>query len=226
MLIYTSHDEDAEPLNLLDIKRRMKPNEKLSINVFIGKEKIATRLIIERVPTRVADAKRRRLKWNKDHKGKNSSKERLELCDLNLHITNTTEKQLHCNKVREYYSLRWQIEILFKAWKSVYKIDKVKKMKVERFECINYGAMLLILITTDLLAYCKYVLYQESKKEISELKTFKIVKSLITELKAALESTKFEIENYIDKLYDNIKRTGIKQQKNGRKSPYRILAGT
>jgi IS4 transposase len=117
---------------------------------------------------------------NKEHKGKNLSKERLELCDLNMYITNTTEEKLPHKKVREYYSLRWQIEIIFKAWKTVYKIDKVKKMKIERFECINYGAMILIMLTTDLLAYCKYLMYVKGNKEISELKSYKIMKSVLT----------------------------------------------
>ncbi|WP_369770207.1 transposase, partial [Geobacillus sp. WSUCF1] len=34
-------------------------------------------------------------------------------------------------QVYELYSLRWQMEWLFKAWKSVLDLEKVKEMKKE-----------------------------------------------------------------------------------------------
>jgi len=35
---------------------------------------------------------------------------------------------------------------IFKVWKSIYHVDKLKKVKIERFECQLYGKLILILI--------------------------------------------------------------------------------
>lgn len=204
----------------------MKPGEQKSIDIFIGDKKMPTRLILERVTEQIANEKKRKLKANRQNKGKALTKERLEFCDVNAHITNTTQEQLPDKQVREFYSLRWQIEIIFKAWKSVYHIDKVKKMKIERFECINYGILILIILSTHLLAFCKYKLHSTYIEEISELKTFKTIKGLLTELKAAVKQGQKSIGNLLDLLAASTHKTCVKQQKKGRKSPYNIIYQT
>ncbi|WP_231563719.1 MULTISPECIES: transposase [Anoxybacillus] len=62
-------------------------------------------------------------------------------------LTNLPQESFDGQQVYELYSLRWQIELLFKAWKSVFDLAKVKKMKKERFECHLYGTLIAILVT-------------------------------------------------------------------------------
>lgn len=221
--MYQYKNDEYEQIDLLKIKRKMKSGEQKSIDVFIGDKKMLTRLILERVPAQIANEKRRKLKTDKQNKRKGLTKQRLEFCDVNAHITNTTQEQLHDKQVREFYSLRWQIEIIFKAWKSVYHIDKIKKMKIERFECINYGTLILIILTTHLLAFCKYILFAAHKEEISELKTFKTIKGLLRELKTALQHAEKDVGDFLNLLLALVNKTCVKQQKNGRKSPYKII---
>jgi hypothetical protein len=221
--VYQYKEGQYQQVDLLKLKRKMKPGEQLSINVFIGEQKMPTRLIVERVPVQIANEKRRKLKTDKQNKRKGLTKQRLEFCDVNVHITNTTQEQLPDKQVREFYGLRWQIEIIFKAWKSGYHIDKIKKIKIERFECMNYGTLILIILTTSLLAFCKYILYAMHKEEISELKTFKTIKGLLRELKIALQHPEDDIGDFLEMLLTFVHKTGVKQQKRGRKSPYSIF---
>ena len=42
------------------------------------------------------------------------------------------------SEIHELYRLRWQIELLFKTWKSDLEVDKMKKVKIERWLCHFY----------------------------------------------------------------------------------------
>ena len=52
-----------------------------------------------------------------------------------LFITNTSEGMLKTAEIIELYRLRWQIELVFKTWKSLLNVHKVKAVKKERLEC-------------------------------------------------------------------------------------------
>ncbi|MBM7541883.1 transposase [Amphibacillus cookii] len=54
---------------------------------------------------------------------------------IQILATNITRQQLEMQALYPIYSLRWQVEILFKTWKSLFDIDKVRAMNPERFEC-------------------------------------------------------------------------------------------
>ena len=48
------------------------------------------------------------------------------LMSMNVYITNTSLEEVPTNYVHSLYSLRWQIEILFKTRKSFFEIDECK----------------------------------------------------------------------------------------------------
>ncbi|MPQ44886.1 ATP-binding cassette domain-containing protein [Clostridium tarantellae] len=57
--------------------------------------------------------------------------------ELNAYITNVKDSILKTEEIHLFYSLRWQIELMFKIWKSLFKINKIKKVKIERFKCFR-----------------------------------------------------------------------------------------
>jgi hypothetical protein len=221
--VYALEQGEYKEISLLNLSRKLKPGEQRILFVYLGKkEKLPVRLVIEKVPSEVASEKRRKLKTDKQNKHKNLSQERLQFCDINAYITNTTEDQLPARDTRKYYSLRWQIEIAFKTWKTVYSIDKVKPMKMQRFECVHYGTLILILLTTRLMTYCKVWLYIRHQAELSELKLFKTIKLLLSELRHALKSPKTLMKFFL--LLENIiKQTCVKERKRSKPTPFLII---
>jgi hypothetical protein len=60
-----------------------------------------------------------------------------------------SDEHLPMENVWPLYHLRWQIELVFKIFKSVAQIDKIKKVNVFGFECYLYGKLLRALSGWD-----------------------------------------------------------------------------
>ena len=74
-------------------------------------------------------------------------------------LTNVPAKITPKEIAYEMYSLRWQIEIMFKVWKSVFTVDLSKKVKIQRFQCSLYGKFITILLGST-------IVYTSKKKLI------------------------------------------------------------
>lgn len=87
-------------------------------------------------------------------------------CDIERGTKNDAEQ------VHHVYSLRWQIELMFKIWKSIFNIHRVKKIKIERFKCFLYGRLIALLISSSIVFAMRESILEEESKEISPIKTF------------------------------------------------------
>jgi DDE family transposase len=89
--------------------------------ILIGTErKVACRVVAWRVPQEVANRRRQKLIAEARRKdGRVPSKERLAWCDWTILVTNVTADVLTAKEVAVLYRARWQIELLFKRWKSL-----------------------------------------------------------------------------------------------------------
>ena len=222
-VVFRKHKDQYVAIDLLEEEKKMKPGEIRQFQVWIDrKEKLPVRLILEKVPDQIADQKRRKLKTDKQNKRKNISRDRLRFCNLNAYITNTSQEELPMENARNYYSLRWQIEIIFKAWKSVYKIDQVKSMKRQRFECMHYGLLLLVILVTNIMICFKKIVWEINKKELSEMKLYKCVKEVLPELSLAVLKKK-NLSEFLNNILVLVEHTCLKEQKSNKRSPFSIL---
>jgi hypothetical protein len=93
---------------------------------------------------------------------------------------------LGANLVAPLYTIRWQIELLFKVWKSIAHIDKVKKVKRERFECYIYAKLLIIILCWKLFWSVNKHTYKTEKAVVSGYKFFRTILSNIEEFSKIL----------------------------------------
>ncbi len=222
--IFEFNNDDYKSLNLSEFIGNMHEGEVITKYVYIGeKEKVPVRLILERVPDQIAHEKRRKLTTDKQNKRKGISKERLAFCNVNAFITNCTEEQLPNHLARQCYSLRWQVEIIFKAWKSFFRIDNVKQMKIERFECLHYGCLMLIIASTSILRYFRHCCFIKNNQEISELKFLKLISAMKQELKEIIQQQDQFLGDFLDRVSNVIERTCIKEQKKNKLKPLIII---
>lgn len=85
-----------------------------------SKRRVACRLIAWRVPPEVANRRRQKLITTTRRKeGRTPSRERLAWCDWSLLVTNVPTEKLAPPEAVALYRARWQIELVFKRWKSL-----------------------------------------------------------------------------------------------------------
>ena len=71
-----------------------------------------------RVPQEVADRRRQKAKDKAKSKGRTPSQAYLALLDWTLFVTNVPAEMLSGQQVATLYRVRWQVELVFKLWKS------------------------------------------------------------------------------------------------------------
>jgi hypothetical protein len=115
----------------------------LDMQVRLGRtEQVAARLIAVRVAQEVADQRRRRLRQQAREKGKTPSALRLALAAWTVFATTIPVELLSVEEALILGRSRWQIELLFKLWKSHGQIDLVREVQPWRVLCELYGRLL------------------------------------------------------------------------------------
>ena len=147
----------------------------LEVEVLVyERNKIPCRLLIE--PVSDIEYCRRLKKAIERTKSRGSVPSELlkTMMKYNVFITNVPADILPYEVIRKTYYLRWQIELVFKTWKSFFKIDRIKKVKKERLECQLLARLLWILINWELFRSCNnHVRKQDKEHGVSILIFFK-----------------------------------------------------
>jgi hypothetical protein len=65
------------------------------------------------------------------------------------------------------YRLRWQVELAFRNWKSLLKINVLKAIKSERIKCIIYGRLITIIVLAMISAYAFWYAEDDLQRELS-----------------------------------------------------------
>jgi len=72
--------------------------------------------------------------------------------------------------VVKVYPIRWQIELMFKSWKSYLHVASINTKKADTTLCYLYGRMLLIVLNYALCPHIRHHLWVKKKRELSVLK--------------------------------------------------------
>lgn len=217
--IYTPQDVPRQ-IDLLKISRRMKINQIISIPVLVGMQKMPARLVVQKIPKKVADEIRHKMRTDKVNKRKGLTKQRLDLCQVRAYITNIPAEIVTPQQIINLYHLRWQIELLFKAWKTQFKIHQVKEMKEQRFICLMLGNLIRILLNFKILSWAKATIQQNNSLEISEIKATQCIEIVANDwIQLFKKNTYYVLINFLKTIISNLKKFCIKQPKKGKLTP-------
>ena len=226
--IYEFKNENYEELTFDKIKRYMKAQHLSCIEkeVYLSlKYKLKVRLIIYLLPDEVVNERLRKANQNNKKKGRGQcSKEYKARACFNLFITNGDKDVIPIAKVYQFYKLRWQIELMFKIWKSLCNIDKVKKVKRHRLECYIYSRLIFIVLAWQIIWITATVLFSIDKKPLSYFKTYKtLIRNKLDELRDIFLSGVINMSNFLVDLYEISRTKHILEKKKDNLTSLQIM---
>jgi hypothetical protein len=137
----TLWQENGQPFAL---RQQLHRQQRLDVWLRLGAaEALPVRLIAVRLPQPQADARRRKARQDRDRRCRHS-REYLQLLDWEIFITNVPAQSWSAKTVCEVYGLRWRIEVIFKAWKSHWRIEQLPVGSAQQVELVILARLLSI----------------------------------------------------------------------------------
>jgi hypothetical protein len=120
----------------------------VDVDVVLGeKERLPCRLIAVRVPTEVAARRRQQLREKARDHGREPSQEYLDLQDWTIFVTNCPRELLTWKEVVVLYRARWQVELLFKLWKSHNHLAELEThVPPQRQMAVLYAKLIAVIV--------------------------------------------------------------------------------
>lgn len=213
------------PVDLLGVLRKTKGNI-YEMQVIMGGDKetqVCCRLVCLRVSQEVANARRRRLKKTSRERGRTPSQFHLLLADWTLMVTNVSEKWLPPEMVRPFYSLRWQIELLFKQIKTVLCIHKSDTGKENRLCCEIYGKLIMAVMIHRIHADINIRLWNSKHKELSMEKLYKRMQERAFVILNLLLTSVQKATSYLQEEIPRLTKNCLKSHQRSRRSTLELI---
>ncbi|HDR7586496.1 IS4 family transposase [Bacillus mycoides] len=186
-------------------------------------DKVPTRVIVHRLTKEQQQKRLQDQTIREKKKGMKYSPRSKRLSGINVYMTNTPTDIVPMGQVHDWYSLRWQIEILFKTWKSFFQIHQCKKIKPERWECHLYGQLIAILLCSSIMFQMRQLLLMKKKRELSEYKAIYMIKDYFLLLFQAIQKDTQELSKVLFRLFNLLQQNGRKSHRYEKKTVFDIL---
>lgn len=216
--IYKLVEDQYEKVDLSELLKKMKrkKSDQLELSVYVGsKKKVPVRMIVERMPSnQVHKRMKKAYKYAKKRKYVLSTSYKA-WTNFNIYITNVDAVTISAPNVRKLYTLRWQIELVFKVWKSICGINKTGHVSKERFECYLYGTLLYIMINWEIFSMIFSQFWNHKKQLLSTCKFFKLARLQTEKLRQIFFDDAQGIHEYLRRLVSLCdKKCRLEERKN------------
>jgi hypothetical protein len=196
--VYERNEEKSKKIDFGLLYRDMmeKKINRIEKQVFIGNiEKFPVRFIITLIPDEVYNQRMKKINRDSHKRGYQTTQEYKDRSRFNLFITNIPAEKINLDSIITLYRIRWQIELNFKIWKSVFGLAKIHQMKYERLMCVLYVRLLVIIINLGIYNLHRAILFNKTGKLLSINKCLKTLKDNAFKLRFLLTgSSKYTIK--------------------------------
>jgi DDE family transposase len=186
--------------------------------VWVGRgRRLRARLMVKRVPQEVADQRRRRIRKSARDKGHNPSAVALALAAWTILITNIPAEMVSLEEALIVVKVRWQIELLFKLWKSQGRVDRWRTEKAARIMCEVYAKLLALVLQQWVLAVSCWMYPDRSL-----VKAAQVVRDHAVEL-ASSRARPERLEEVLETIQRVLKRTARMNTRLKHPNTYQLL---
>jgi hypothetical protein len=207
-------DADGKTIDLL-VLLQSHPTTELDLGVWVGasiKKRLPCRLIAFPVCQGVAEERRRKAKCKAATHGKTLTAAYLTSLGWSTFLTNVPSPMLPTCQVRLFYRIRWQIELIFKFWKSGCGLDTIPAIRSERVLTELYAKLLVGLIANYLIAPIRIPEEVWVEHEISPFKLRDCLSIMAQRLMLALSSIS-DLTQIIQTFFQSAQSFGLKQKR-------------
>ena len=206
----------ADDEHLIDLPSFLSslPGTQGTVRVYLQAHRtFCVRLVYARLPDEVVAERRRKAKLNARRRGKSCSQRHLDLLAWALFITNVPSDWLSPQQIMLVYRIRWQVELVFKLWKSQASLDKIGSYSLERVLCQFYARLLGLILFHWHVAPCRAT----HPGEISLPKAFAVFQRFALRFVDVLRQQGQGLAAMLERIEDDFQRFALKTTR--RKSP-------
>jgi Transposase DDE domain len=191
----------------------------LDQHVQLGKARVPVRLVALRLPAEVRELRLQRLQSEAKRRGQPLSAKALIFAAWDLRVTNVSQQCLSSHAVFALFRMRWQIELLFKLWKSVNLVDQSRSTQPYRVLSEVFGKLLGCVVQHWCMLACAWQLPARSLVRVA-----RVVQAEVVMLFYALGSVE-DLHGWVERL-KVLMVTGCEVQRR-RKNPsaFQVLTG-
>lgn len=209
--VYLNFD-DKEPVDFATyLDKHYRSASTIDLKVWISDERLEVRLVAYRISEEVVAERRRKAQKKAKEMGRTLSKEKLALLSFSIFATNIPVEIVSSDVIGTIYRLRWEVELIFKTWKSHLKIDVLRGLCLERILCLIWSRLCMVTLMAHITAGFLNLAHKLCKGELSPVKLIVHLLRNSTLLKAIQTRTQQELEN---RMIRDMSRRFIKDKRN------------
>lgn len=197
---------------------RQSADDQMELNLLVGRQaKLACRVLVVQLPADVVEERRRKAKATACRKGRTLSVEKLAWLEWSVYITNVPATMLTLSQAVLIYTLRWQIELLFRLWKSEAELDRVAGHLQERVLCEIYVKLIGMVVFHYLTAPVRW-----AERELSPIKALQTMRRHVIDIAKTIDSLP-DLRATLTKLFHRWQRFALKDKRRTRLSTCRRI---
>lgn len=192
-----------------------------------ARTRLPVRIIAQRLPQSVEEERRQKAWDDARRMRRTPSQRKLDLLAWNIFCTNVPTTIWSRQQILAVYPLRWQIELLFKLWKSDAGLNRLGNWRTERILSQLYARLIALVLAHYLIAPVRFTDTPQGTRELSLPKAFALLQRMVPAFAAAIATGWQLFPSLLNHLYHLCRRLALKDQRHNRPSTYDslLLAG-